>query len=68
VSWYLRSMGDRDTHRGRYSTATRSVHAACGAEFVPITLADGGLVLPGSPPDPAQVCPECRGVPVWKQA
>ena len=31
--WFLRSMGDRDTHRGVYSPATRSVHARCGVEF-----------------------------------
>jgi hypothetical protein len=56
-------MGDHDTHRGTYSPATRSVHAVCGAEFVPLRLADGKpLVLPGEPPDPAQICPRCRGV------
>jgi hypothetical protein len=27
VSWYLRSLADADTHRGSYSTVTRSVHA-----------------------------------------
>jgi hypothetical protein len=65
MSWYLRSMGDQDTHRGQYSITTRSVHSACGAEFVPIKLANGApLVLPGSPPDPEQVCPDCRRTPV----
>jgi hypothetical protein len=33
--WFLRSMTDRDTHRGVYSPATRSVHATCGIEFIP---------------------------------
>jgi hypothetical protein len=61
VSWYPRSMGDRDTHRGQYSITTRSVHSVCGAEFVPLKLTDGSpLVLPGSPPDPDQICPQCR--------
>jgi hypothetical protein len=26
MSWYLRSLADADTHRGSYSTVTRSVH------------------------------------------
>jgi hypothetical protein len=38
VSWYLRSLADADTHRGSYSTVTRSVHALCGVEFVPREL------------------------------
>ncbi|MGH3825424.1 MAG: hypothetical protein ACRDRA_21675 [Pseudonocardiaceae bacterium] len=60
--WYLRSMGDRDTHRGTYSIATRSVHAVCGAEFEPLKLTNGTpIALAGSPPDPAQVCRECQG-------
>ena len=38
VSWYLRSIGDRDTHRGQWSGVTRSVHSLCGLEFAPVAL------------------------------
>lgn len=63
--WYLRSMGDRDTHRGTYSITTRSVHAACGAEFQPLkTTAGAPIVLAGSPLDPDQVCQVCQGAKV----
>jgi hypothetical protein len=57
--WFLRSLADADTHRGSYSTVTRSVHAACGVEFVSRALPLGGPALPGSPLDPDQVCPQC---------
>lgn len=58
--WYLRSMGDRDTHSGTYSIATRSVHALCGVEFEPLKRTTGApIVLNGSPPDPDQICPAC---------
>jgi hypothetical protein len=40
VSWYLHSIADADTHRGSYSTVTRSVHAVC--EFGPRALPLGG--------------------------
>jgi hypothetical protein len=56
--WHLRTMGDGDTHHGVYSIATRSVHAACGVEFVPYCK------LPSSPLDSGQVCPQCRLVKV----
>jgi hypothetical protein len=56
--WHLRTTGDGDTHHGVYSIATRSVHAACGVEFVPY------CTLPSSPLDPDQVCPQCRHVKV----
>jgi hypothetical protein len=56
--WHLRSTGDGDTHHGVYSIATRSVHAACGVEFVPYHT------LTGSPLDPDQICPQCRPVKV----
>lgn len=60
--WYLRSMGDADTHTGTYSIATHSVHAVCGAEFVPLKRTNGApIVLAPIPPDPDQVCPECKG-------
>jgi hypothetical protein len=59
VSWYLRSIGDRDTHRGEWSPVTRSVIAVCGVEFVPLPLPFDRIALSGSPPDPAQICPQC---------
>ncbi|MGH3821782.1 MAG: hypothetical protein ACRDRA_02890 [Pseudonocardiaceae bacterium] len=55
-------MGDRDTHRGTYSIATRSVHAACGAEFEPLKRTNGApIVLTPAPPDPDQDCRDCQG-------
>ncbi|MGH3669834.1 MAG: hypothetical protein ACRDSH_04260 [Pseudonocardiaceae bacterium] len=60
MHWYVRSLADRDTHRGHHSMVTRSVHAVCGVEFVPLrALLNRGPELPGRPPDPAQVCPDC---------
>ncbi len=35
------------------------VVALCGIQFQPITIAHGVKALPGQPPDPGQVCPEC---------
>jgi hypothetical protein len=58
--WFLRSMGDGETHCGRYSIASRSVLTVCGLEFVPLRLPFGRLALPGNPPDPDQTCPQCR--------
>lgn len=54
-------MADGDTHHGVYSPASRSVHARCHIEFVPLRIGDAGdrLSLPGYPPDKGQVCPEC---------
>lgn len=64
-AWFLRSLADRDTHRGLYSPGTRSVHARCGVEFVPLRLGLSGdrLALAGWPPDPDQICPVCAGRP-----
>jgi hypothetical protein len=60
TGWFLRSMGDRDTHRGIYSPATRSVHARCGIEFEPLKRTTGApIVLIPRPPDPDQVCLAC---------
>jgi hypothetical protein len=54
-------MDDRDTHKGIYSITTRSVHALCGAEFEPLRRTTGApIVLTPSPPDPEQICPQCR--------
>jgi hypothetical protein len=44
--WFLRSLADGDTHRGSYSTVTRSVHADCGVAFVPRVLPLGGPARP----------------------
>lgn len=63
MSWYLRSMADRDTHRGTYSIAARSVHAACGAEFVPLRLTTGAPITLTAPPDRDQICPQCQRSP-----
>lgn len=61
MSWYLRSMGDRDTHRGTYSITAGIVAADCGLGFVPLTQTNSApIVLNGDPPDPDQVCPECQ--------
>ncbi|MEO7195257.1 MAG: hypothetical protein ABIZ05_10600 [Pseudonocardiaceae bacterium] len=60
VTWYLRSLGDRDTHRGELRPTSGKVHAECGAVFTPPQYLRGGL--PGAPPDPQQVCTACRRV------
>jgi hypothetical protein len=45
-------MSDRDTHCGTYSITTRSVHARCGAEFVPLKRTTGSPIVPTpNPPD-----------------
>jgi hypothetical protein len=53
MSWYLRSLGDHDTHRGELRK-DGTVVALCGVTFRPRLPA-----LPGPPPDPAQICPRC---------
>ena len=69
-SWYLRSLGDHDTHRGELR-GDGTVVAQCGASFTPKptlqvvglppgTLVTGPLALLGNPPDPDQVCQKCR--------
>lgn len=57
VSWYLRSLGDHDTHRG--TLCQGSVIADCGIRFAPRPVVFGRTALPGNPLDPEQVCPEC---------
>jgi hypothetical protein len=42
----MRPLADRDTHRVNYSIVTRSMHAICGIEFVPMQLPLGGPALP----------------------
>ncbi|MDQ3765506.1 MAG: hypothetical protein M3460_29925 [Actinomycetota bacterium] len=70
LRWFLRSLGDHDTHHGRLRD-DGTVLAHCGALFTPRptlrivgpppgTLVTGDLALKGKPPDPDQVCAECR--------
>lgn len=58
MPWFLRSLGDHDTHQGVLSRG--SVNAACGIRFTPRTAASGRKALSGQPPDPQQVCPQCQ--------
>jgi hypothetical protein len=69
LSWYLRSLADHDTHRGRLS-ADGAVIALSGARFIPKPavrvvgeppgrLVDGPPEL-ALPPVPEQVCPACQ--------
>jgi hypothetical protein len=59
--WWIKSFADGDTHTGAWSAVTRSVHTRCGLEFQPIPVGLPARLgpLPGSPPDPDQVCPRC---------
>ncbi len=60
--WFLRSTGDRDTHRGRLF-GNGTVMADCGLAFRPVkALRNRGPALPGYPPDPDQVCGKCKAV------
>ncbi|MGH3511376.1 MAG: hypothetical protein ACRDRB_03770 [Pseudonocardiaceae bacterium] len=70
LSWFLRSLGDHDTHRGRLR-GDGTVAARCGLRFTPrptlrITgpppgnLVAGPLALKGTPPDPEQICRQCQ--------
>jgi hypothetical protein len=59
--WWPRSFGDHDTHAGSWSPVTRSVHSVCGLEFRPLAVGWPARIvpLPGSPPDPTQICARC---------
>ena len=70
LSWFPRSLGDHDTHRGKLR-GDGTVLAQCGASFIPRPtlqvvgpppgeLVAGPLALRGNPPDPDQVCQVCR--------
>jgi hypothetical protein len=70
VTWFLRSLRDHDTHRGLLRD-DGTVLAQCGARFSPRPtlrvvgqspgkLVAAGPALKGNPPDPDQVCPECK--------
>ncbi|MGH3721749.1 MAG: hypothetical protein ACRDRI_23460 [Pseudonocardiaceae bacterium] len=64
VVWFLRSLGDHDTHRGTLHPTEGTLAALCGVTFVPRILPFGrGLGFSGNPPDPDQVCPTCAKSP-----
>jgi hypothetical protein len=58
-TWYLRSMGDADTHCGD-PNGDGTVTAACGSRFRPLRLPTGRVSLSGYPPDADQICPACN--------
>lgn len=61
MTWYRRSLSDHDTHRGHLRRGR--VLAVCEVEFSPLRAwRKSGSALPGEPPDPAQVCPECSRI------
>lgn len=60
MAWYLRSIGDRDTHRDALAHPDGTITAACGIRFRPRELLRGKKALPGEPPDPDQICPACH--------
>ena len=60
MAWYLRSIGDRDTHRSELRHPDGTVTATCGIRFRPRELLRGATALRGEPPDPDQICPACR--------
>ncbi|MGH3827495.1 MAG: hypothetical protein ACRDQX_10030 [Pseudonocardiaceae bacterium] len=59
MSWYLRSLSDRDTHRAGLLHPDGTVTATCGIRFRPPEFLRGQTALRGEPPDPAQICPAC---------
>jgi hypothetical protein len=61
MGWYLRSLSDRDTHRGELRP-DGMVTAVCGAVFRPVQYLSSGPALRGEPADPQQVCLKCRQV------
>lgn len=54
MTWYLRTLGDHDTHWGSMDPGG-TVTAECGIQFAPF----GGGKLPSKPADMDQVCPNC---------
>jgi hypothetical protein len=60
MPWYLRSIGDQDTHRSKLAHPDGTVTAACGIRFRPRELLRGATALRGEPPDPDQICPGCH--------
>lgn len=70
MTWFLRSLGDHDTHQGQLGS-DGTVRAVCGAMFRPRPtlrvegpspgeLVEGPLALRGNPPDPEQICSACQ--------
>jgi hypothetical protein len=59
TTWYLRSISDGDTHCGALHHGI--VVARCGIRFSPSPLPFNRIALPpGHPPDPDQICPDCK--------
>jgi hypothetical protein len=56
--WYLRSVGDGDTHLGQWQT-DGTVLTKCGLGFLLKACNYPGLE--GEPPDRDQTCPACKG-------
>ena len=55
MTWYLRSIGDHDTHCGALRPADGTVAALCGVTFVPRPLPFGrGLGFPATRPTPSK--------------
>jgi hypothetical protein len=48
MTWYLRSIGDWDTHRGQLMHPDGTVTAACGISFRPRELLRGATALRGA--------------------
>ena len=60
MTWYLRSISDGDTHCGQLDS-DGTVAAQCGIQFSPRPLPFNRIALPpGYPPDPDQICPDCK--------
>lgn len=62
TKWFVRSFADGDTHRSAGLLVYGKITSLCGKEFVPMPLGLDGrrLHFPAAPPDPLQVCSECR--------
>lgn len=68
MPWYLRSYGDKDTHRGQMQD-DGTVLSRCGVVFQPRLVSRGVYALDGNPADPDQVCPQClHGKPADRRA
>ena len=59
MSCYLRSTGDRDTHRSALHHDGTGV-AQCGIRFAPLRLPLDRIALPGHPQDGDHIRPRCR--------
>lgn len=70
-NWYLRSLGDSDTHYGSRNAEGKVVPLCCIDPFEPrprmvvvgsrtdLQLVTGPAAFRGNPPDPDQICPAC---------